>query len=127
MAVLEKLQQRTLTSLSLFLNCINCLISLVFQGLDNDTDKIQWTTNKWLWDFKPKPRGGQEGLPLTKAKLNGWFSVRPFMLSLSSVFQWFRPFHANSYRFDFAKISLIVLSSNLLSSMKLHCSHFTVM
>lgn len=60
MAVLEKLQQRTLTSLSLFLNCINCLISLVFQGLDNDTDKIQWTTNKWLWDFKPKQEEGRK-------------------------------------------------------------------
>lgn len=60
-------------------------MSLVFQGLDNDTGKIQWTTNKCLCDFKPKPGGGQEGLPLTKANLNGWFSVRPLMLSPALV------------------------------------------
>lgn len=60
MAVLKKLQQWTLTSVSLFSNCISYLISLVFQGLDNDTGEIQWTTNKWLWDFKPKQEEGRK-------------------------------------------------------------------
>lgn len=48
MAALKKLQQTTIGFVSLLLNCIECFISLVFQGLDNDTDKIQWTTNKCL-------------------------------------------------------------------------------
>lgn len=60
MAVLEKLQQRTLISVSLLLNFMYCLISLVFQGLDNDTDNIQWTPHKRLGDFKPKQEEGRK-------------------------------------------------------------------
>lgn len=84
MVMVKKLQQRTII-FGFYLNCIGCFRTLVFQGLDNDTDKIQWTTNKCLWDFKPKQKGGQERLLLTKANLNGWFSIRPLMLSPSSV------------------------------------------
>lgn len=59
-AALKKLQQKTIGFVSLLLNSIECFISLVFQGLDNHTDNIQWTTNKCLRDFKPKQEEGRK-------------------------------------------------------------------
>lgn len=53
-------QQRTIIFVSLFLNCSNCFMSLVVQGLDNGTGKIQWTTDKCLGDFKPKQEEGRK-------------------------------------------------------------------